>query len=165
MGNSLIKLKYEWKKKSIFGWKLCDIKLKFNWHWQIEMNRFIWRKFTISKWRRRKKVKLFLFELVGKSIWHKLHDLCVLNEFTSMFKWRSLFGVMNIRGKTYLCWFGASLVIGDRAGYPAVRGLPVIKYSERKSKEKKNETVDKFSISTQDEWELKQLLMVAKLIQ
>lgn len=29
----------------------------------------------------------------------------------------------------YLCWLGASLVIGDRAGYPAVRGLPVIRYS------------------------------------
>ena len=138
--------------------KKIEIWLKISWYQaEIQLALADWdesihfqKKFFISKWRRWKKEKLFLFELVGKSIWTKMHDLCVLNEFTSTFKWRSLCGVMNIRGKTYLCWFGASLVIGDRAGYPAVRGLPVIKYSERKKKRReKNEIVDKFSISTQ----------------
>lgn len=40
----------------------------------------------------------------------------------------------------YLCWLVASLVIGDRAGYPAVRGLPVIRYSTKNWKMRKKKS-------------------------
>lgn len=35
---------------------------------------------------------------------------------------------------THLCWLPGSDDIGDRAGYPAVRGLPVIRYSAEREK-------------------------------